>query len=86
MPIYKKGYNSDCKNYCTYPPCQQDSVGHYPPENAELLFTLAHALTRKEIGTINEVKRRVAVAKIFNGDLHMIWRNRELPIPLKRKL
>ena len=23
--------------YYTYPTCQQDSVGHYPPENAELL-------------------------------------------------
>ena len=34
VPIYKKGDNMD---YCTYPTCQQDSVGHYPPENAELL-------------------------------------------------
>ena len=37
VPIYKKGNKMDCKNYCTYPTCQQDSVGHYPPENAELL-------------------------------------------------
>ena len=36
--------------------------------------------------TIKEVKRRVAIAKIASGDLHMIWRNRELPTPLKRKL
>ena len=36
--------------------------------------------------TINEVKRRVAIAKRASGDLHMIWRNRYLPIPLKRKL
>ena len=25
--------------------------------------------------TIKEVKRRVAIAKRTNGDLHMIWRN-----------
>ena len=36
--------------------------------------------------TINEVRRRVAIAKRANGDLHRIWRNRELPIPLTRKL
>ena len=36
--------------------------------------------------TIKEVKRRVAIAKRANGDLNRIWRNRELPIPLKRKL
>ena len=36
--------------------------------------------------TIKEVKRRVAIAKRASGDLHRIWRNRELPIPLKRKL
>ena len=36
--------------------------------------------------TIKEVKRRVAIAKIASGDLHMIWGNRELPTPLKRKL
>ena len=36
--------------------------------------------------TINEVKRRVAIGKRANVDLHRIWRNRELPIPLKRKL
>ena len=38
--------------------------------------------------TIKEVKRRIAIAiaKRANGDLHRIWRNRELPIPLKRKL
>ena len=34
--------------------------------------------------TIKEVKRRAALAKRA-CDLHMIWRNRELPIPLKRK-
>ena len=32
------------------------------------------------------MKRRVAIPKRANGDLHRIWRNRELPIPLKRKL
>ena len=36
--------------------------------------------------TIKEVKRRVAIAKRASGDPHMIWRNRELPITLKRKL
>ena len=36
--------------------------------------------------TIKEVKRRIAIAKRASGDLHMIWRNRELPIPLKIKL
>ena len=36
--------------------------------------------------TIKEVKRRVAIAKRASGDLHRIRRNRELPIPLKRKL
>ena len=36
--------------------------------------------------TIKEVKRRMAIAKRASGDLHRIWRNRELPIPLKRKL
>ena len=36
--------------------------------------------------TIKEVKRRVAIAKRASGDLHMIWRNIELPTPLKRKL
>ena len=36
--------------------------------------------------TIKEVKRRIAIAKRASGDLHRIWRNRELPIPLKRKL
>ena len=36
--------------------------------------------------TIQEVKRRVAIAKRASGDLHRIWRNRELPIPLKRQL
>ena len=35
--------------------------------------------------TIKEVKWRVAIAKRASGDLHMILRNRELPIPLKRK-
>ena len=35
--------------------------------------------------TIKEVKRRVAISKIASGDLRRIWRNRELPIPLKRK-
>ena len=35
--------------------------------------------------TIKEVKRRIAIAKRASGDLHRIWRNRELPIPLKRK-
>ena len=37
-------------------------------------------------GVQKEVKRRVAIAKRASGDLHMIWRNIELPIPLKRKL
>ncbi len=32
------------------------------------------------------MKRRIAIAKRANGDLRMMWRNRELPIPLKRKL
>ena len=36
--------------------------------------------------TIKEVKRRVAIAKRASGDLHRIWRNREIPIPLKKKL
>ena len=36
--------------------------------------------------TINEVQRRVAIAKRASGDLHMIWMNRELSIPLKRQL
>ena len=36
--------------------------------------------------TIKEVKRRIAIAKRASGNLHRIWRNRELPIPLKRKL
>ena len=35
---------------------------------------------------IKEGKRRVAITKRASGDLHMIWRNRDLPIPLKRKL
>ena len=36
--------------------------------------------------TIKGVKRRIAIAKRASGDLHRIWRNRELPIPLKRKI
>ena len=32
------------------------------------------------------VKRRVAIAKRAMGHLHRIWRNEELPIPMKRKL
>ena len=36
--------------------------------------------------TIKEIKRRVAIAKRASGDLHMIRRNRDLTIPLKRKL
>ena len=36
--------------------------------------------------TIKEFKRRVAIAKRAGGDLHRIWRNRELPIPLRENL
>ena len=36
--------------------------------------------------TIKEVKRSVATSKRASGDLHRIWRNRDTPIPLKRKL
>ena len=36
--------------------------------------------------TIQEVKRKVAIAKRANGHLNRIWRNRELPISLKRTL
>ena len=32
--------------------------------------------------SIKEVNRRVAIVKRASGDLHRIWRNRELPIPL----
>ena len=53
-------------------------------------FTLAQASTRKGTlsrgSVVQEVMRRVAIAKRASGDLHSIWRNRELPIPLKRKL
>ena len=36
--------------------------------------------------TTKQVKRRVAIAKIANDDLHRIWSDRDLPIPLKRRL
>ena len=35
--------------------------------------------------TMKDVKRRVAIAKKVNGDMHRILRNREPPIPLNRK-
>ena len=35
---------------------------------------------------LKEVKRRIAISKRASGDLPRIWRNRELPNPLKRKL
>ena len=39
----------------------------------------------RKLDTIKDVKRRIDIAKIASGDLHMIWRN-IVPIPLKRKL
>ncbi len=56
-----------------------------PLEQVKQLIYLRTSYNEKE-DTIKEVKRRVAIAKRANGDLHRIWRNRELPITLKRKL
>ena len=56
-----------------------------PCDKSKQLIDLGVRFNEKE-DTIKEVKRRVAIARIANGDLHRIWRNIELPIPLKRKL
>ena len=55
-----------------------------PLEQVKQLIYLDASFTEKG-DTIKEVKRRVAIAKIASGDLHRIWRNIELTIPLKRK-
>ena len=54
-------------------------------EQVKQLFYLSASFNEKG-DTIKEVKMRVAIAKRASGDLYRIWRNRELPIPLKRKL
>ena len=56
-----------------------------PLEHVKQLIYLGASFNEKG-DTIKDVKRRVAIAKRASGDLHRIWRNRELPIPLKRKL
>ena len=56
-----------------------------PLEQVKQLIYLGASFNEKG-DTINEVKRRISIAKRARGDLHRIWRNRELPIPLKRKL
>ena len=53
-------------------------------EQVKQLICLGSSINEKG-DTIKEVKRSVAIAKRASGDLHRIWRNRELPIPLKRK-
>ena len=78
---------------------QEDSIhGHRPthiyhqhnvqwsPLGQVKQFIYLGASFKEKGDTIKEVKRRVATSKRANGDLHSIWRNRELPIPLKRKL
>ena len=49
-------------------------------------FIYLGAIFKEKGFTIKEVNRRVAVAKRAMGDLHMIWRDKKLSIPLKRKL
>ena len=56
-----------------------------PLEQVKQLIYLGASFNEKG-DNIKEVKRRVAIAKRASGDLHRIWRNRELPLPLKRKL
>ena len=56
-----------------------------PLEQVKQFIYLGASFSEKG-DTIKEVKSRVAIAKRASGDLHRIWRNRELPIPLKRKL
>ena len=56
-----------------------------PLEQVQQFIYLGASFNEKG-DTIKAVKRRVAIAKRASGDLHRIWRNRELPIPLKRKL
>ena len=56
-----------------------------PVEQDKQLICLGASFNEK-VDTIKEVNRRVAIAKRASGDLHRIWRNRELPIPLNRKL
>ena len=56
-----------------------------PMEQVKQLIYLGASFNEKG-DTIKEVKRRVAIAKRASDDLHMIGRNRDLPIPLKRKL
>ena len=56
-----------------------------PLEQVKQLIYVGASFNKKG-DTIKEVKRRVARAKRASGDLHRIWRNRELPTPLKRKL
>ena len=56
-----------------------------PLEHDKQFIYLGASLNEKG-DTIKEVKRRVAIAKRASGDLHRMWRNRELPIPPKRKL
>ena len=55
-----------------------------PLEQVKQLIYLGASFNQKG-DTIEEVKRRIAIAKRASGDLHRIWRNKELPIPLKRK-
>ena len=56
-----------------------------PLEQVKQIIYLGASFNEKG-DTIKEVKRRVAIAKRASGVLHRIWRNRELPIPLKLKL
>ena len=49
-------------------------------------FIYLGAFINEKGDTIKEVNRRVAIAETANGGLYMIWRNRELQIPLKRNL
>ena len=57
-----------------------------PPLEQVKQFIYHGASFNEKGDTIKEVNRRVYIAKIASGYLHWIWRNRELPIPLKRKL
>ena len=69
------GRHTSSINICTNEPLKQVK-----------LFIYLGASFNEKGDTIKEVTRRVAISKRANGDMHMIWRNRELPIPLKGKL
>ena len=61
------------------------NIMYNPLEQVKQFIYLGASFNEKG-DTIKEVKRRVAIAKRASGDLLRIWRNREVSIPLKRKL